>query len=113
MRDHEKGDMARTPGEVTISIQFARHLAPRFSQAGVTLSFEPAAAFEFSSLAEWPQEDCTGGVREGVVAGLRDQSGDLPCTRVVLKRVVWHEVDSSRRAFEMAARAAATASLTV
>jgi hypothetical protein len=105
--------MKRAPGEVAISLQYARHLGPRYAQAGISLRFEGGPAFSFSSIAEWPDEDCTAAVREGVESALIEHLGALPNVRVVLERVEWHEVDSSMNAFKQAARGAVLASLTV
>ncbi len=104
--------MRQAPGEVRVALHLARHLGPRYAQAGVTLRFEVGSAFTFTCEAEWPNVDCTEQVREGVEGALLEHLGKLPAARVVLESVQWHEIDSFPKAFVRAARAAVVASLT-
>ena len=104
--------MREAPGEVRVALHFARHLGPRYAQAGVTLRFEVDSTFSFASEAKWPDMDCTAQVREGVEGALLDHLGKLPAARVILETVEWHEIDSFPKAFAQAARAAVAASLT-
>ena len=105
--------MKKAPGEVTVSLQFARHLGPRYAQAAVTLTFSPAPEYSFESAVTWPDVDCTSFVKAGVEAAFTEMTGGLPHTRVVLTAMEWHTVDSSQKAFEQAAYGATVASLTV
>jgi hypothetical protein len=90
--------------------KFTRMLGPRGEFAVVHLSGEPAAAFGFCSLAEWPDAtcDCTDAVLEGILDELFavDFSHVTALVQFTLEKIEWHEVDSCASAFYYAARGA-------
>ncbi len=102
--------MSARLNQLAVSVQFSRHLGPRYSGAGVSLRFQLRA---FSSIATWPQEDLTAAVRAGVEEALVATCGALPAVHVVLESIVWNEVDSSRDAFRKAGQAATQAAFVV
>jgi hypothetical protein len=102
------------PGEVEISLSYARHLGPRLRQGGVTLRFGPSAEYCFESQVEWPKgADYGSAVRKAIEEALLRRVGALPNVRVVLAGIVWHDVDSSLEGFRRAAAAAAAAAFDV
>jgi len=94
----------RLPGEVELISHFSRHLGPRFESAGVRVQFHynqiPGVHFKAEPSEEY-RAAILRGLREGMALHFPEfpQSGSVWVTEVVE-----HEVDSSARAFYLAAR---------
>jgi hypothetical protein len=91
--------------------KFTRALGPRGHYAVVHLCGEPATAFAFSSVAEWPSPKCdyTVAVLDGILDELFavDLGHVAANAHFTLEKIEWHEVDSCAVAFYHAARGAA------
>jgi len=95
-----------TPGEVTVSFEYRRHVGPRYVHGSVTLQFAFSTGFQFKTQAIWPRgEDYTSAVERAVREVLANQ-GVLDCTSCTLVCIDWDEVASCAAGFEAAARAA-------
>jgi hypothetical protein len=76
----------------------------------VYLVGEPATAFSFTSIAEWPSPECD--YTEAVLEGILDElfAADLghvgARVQFTLEKIEWHNVDSSSVTFYHAARGA-------
>jgi hypothetical protein len=102
------------PAQVEVSFEFSRHMGPRFVHGGVTLSFDADKPYAFVSEATWPTPDnYESTIREAVEVVLIERQGGLERTRVLLKRIMWHEIDSCESGFRQAARAATLAAFEV
>ncbi len=98
------------PGYITVSFEYSRIAGPKRTHGGVTLSFEPAERYLFSSKAEWPSTDnYADTVRRAVEAVLLRKAGSLPAVRATLTAITWHDIDSCESGFQTAARIAAEA----
>lgn len=90
--------------------KFARPLGPRGQFAVVYLRGEPATAFAFASVAEWPTPKCdySNAVLDGILDELfaTDLAHVAANTRFTLERIEWHDVDSCAVAYYYAARGA-------
>jgi hypothetical protein len=90
--------------------KFTRALGPRGQFAVVHLRGEPATAFAFTSVAEWPSSKCdyTAAVLDGILDELFAVDLGQVAARVqfTLEKIEWHDVDSSAVAFYHAARGA-------
>lgn len=90
--------------------KFTRALGPRGQFAVVYLRGEPARAFAFTSVAEWPSPQCdyTVAVLDAILDELFAVDLGHVATHVqfTLERIEWHEVDSCATAFYHAARGA-------
>jgi hypothetical protein len=92
-------------GFVTVGFEYSRIVEPRAIQGGVTLTFKPAAAFEFTSTAAWPStDDFSSDVERGVRAALVEKGVDQ--TSCELMAVKSDNISSCRIGFETAARLA-------
>ena len=95
-----------SPGELEVYGFFSQHLGPRFQSAGLRLQFhynqEPGIHFKIQPNAEYA-ESILQGIRDGMALRFPSfpQSGSVWITEVTE-----HPVDSSRRAFYLAARMA-------
>jgi hypothetical protein len=95
-------------GFVTVGCEYSRIVGPRAIQGGVTLKFEPAGSFEFTSAAVWPTgDDFTRDDERGVRAALGDKGAEqTSCKLVALK---WDSISSCSLGFETASRLATLA----
>jgi hypothetical protein len=102
---------AKGPGQVEVTIEYFRHVGPRYVHGGLTLSFDSLQPYSFSSEASWPNaaDNYETNVRIAVEQKLVKRLGRLERTRVILKRISWDSVSSCQDGFERAARAAASA----
>jgi hypothetical protein len=94
----------------SVRFKFTRNLGPRGQFAVVHLRGEPAQAFAFSSVAEWPspEDDYTIAVLDGILDELfaADLGHVAAQVQFTLEKIEWHDVDSSAVAFYHAARGA-------
>jgi hypothetical protein len=94
----------------SVRFKFTRPLGPRGQFAVVYLCGEPAEAFAFTSVAEWPGPGCdyTVAVLDGILDELFAVDLGQVAARVqfTLEKIEWHDVDSSAVAFYHAARGA-------
>jgi hypothetical protein len=90
--------------------KFARATGPKGQFAVVYLRGEPARAFAFTSIAEWPspEGDYTVAVLDGILDELfAVDLGQVPAqVQFTLEKIEWHDVDSCAVAFYHAARGA-------
>jgi len=94
-------------GGIEVTLEFSRHLGPRYIHGAVTLQFDSHLPYAFVSSAVWPTSDnYETAIREAVEEVLLMRLGNLSKTRVVLKRVGWDDVNSCEAGFRRAARAA-------
>jgi hypothetical protein len=99
---------------IEVTLEFSRHLGPRYIHGAVTLQFDSHLPYAFVSTAVWPTSaNYETAIREAVEEVLLERLGDLSKTRVLLKRVGWNEVDSCESGFRSAARAATKAAFEV
>jgi len=85
-----------------------------FQHGGLTLRFDSMLPFEFVSQAEWPgAENYDGDIRMAVEETLMALQGHLEKTRVVLARIEWDRVSSSKIGFRRAAETATRAAFQV
>jgi hypothetical protein len=104
----------RSLGQVQITFECSRHLGPNFIHGGVTLVFDSLLPYAFASEVTWPTSDnYENAIREAVEGVLLEKLGNLNFTRVVLRKISWHKVDSCELGFRRAARAATLAALEV
>ncbi len=97
------------PGQIRISLEYRRHVGPRFVHGAVELNFDVHGAPGFSSKAVWPEGDnYEAAVREEVEKVLRERLADAP-PRVTLESISFDEVSSCEVGFRRAARAATLA----
>lgn len=95
------------PGFVTVGLEYSRVVGPRAIQGGVTLKFEPADSYKFTSTAVWPSpDDFTLDVERGVRTALSQQGTGADQTSCELVAVKWDKVNSCAVGFETAARLA-------
>ena len=106
-------ECSKGPGQIEVTLEYSRHVGPRFIHGGVTLSFDSLQPYSFASEATWPSDNYEQAVRESVEQTLIERHGVLERTRVVLKRVTWDKVSSCESGFARAARAAAIAAFEV
>jgi hypothetical protein len=100
----------KMPGLVEISVEYSRNVGPKHHHGGVTLSFDSAQPYSFSSEATWPAKDNYEAAIRGVVEReLLRRLGSLSRTRVVLRRITWDPVSSCQVGFEAATRGAIAA----
>ncbi len=103
-------EQAKGTGQVEVTIEYFRHVGPRYVHGGLTLSFDSLQPYSFASEASWPNGDnYEADVRIAVEQELISRLGSLERTRVILKRISWDSVSSCQVGFERAARAAASA----
>jgi|SRR5579884_1217857 len=94
----------------SVRFKFTRALGPRGQFAVVCLRGEPAQAFAFTSVAEWPSPECDYTI--AVLDGILDELFAIDLGHVAaqvhftLERIEWHDVDSCAIAFYHAARGA-------
>ena len=94
-------------GGIEVTLEFSRHLGPRYIHGAVTLQFDSHLSYEFVSTAIWPTSDnFENAIQEAVEEILLERLGHINETRVLLKRVGWNEVSSCEAGFRRAARAA-------
>lgn len=90
--------------------KFTRILGPKGQFAVVYLRGEPAGAFAFASVAEWPspESDYTTAVLDGILDEVFAVDLGHVAARVqfTLEKIEWHDVDSCATAFYHAARGA-------
>jgi hypothetical protein len=101
-------------GGIEITLEFFRHVGPRYFHGAVTLQFDSDLPYEFVSTAVWATSDnYENAIREGVEAVLLDRLGSLAKTRVLLKRIAWDDAASCEAGFRSAAIAATKAAFNV
>lgn len=97
------------PGQIRISLEYRRHVGPRFIHGAVDLNFDGLGSPGFFSKAAWPEGDNYGAaVCEEVEKVLRERLGDTPI-RVTLESISFDDVSSCEVGFRRAARAATLA----
>ena len=97
--------MKGSPGQVEISLEFERHLGPRFVHGGLKVSFDALQPYSFSSLATWPEgHNYEALVREAIEGVLRERLGSLDRVRVQLHSISWDPINSSTDGLQRAAR---------
>lgn len=102
--------MEKFRGEIEIGFRYSEHLGPRFDAAGVSLRLTTHDRYEFTSTAQWPEEDYSVAVERGVRDGLRESGYDPDLgVRVILEGVEYDRVNSSEHTFYVAAKCAAKA----
>ncbi|MGY3451799.1 hypothetical protein [Bradyrhizobium sp. USDA 4353] len=101
------------PGHVEITFEYTRHVGPTIVHGGVTLQFESARPYGFESIASWPGENHEQTIRDTVERVLVELQGHLDTTRVILKRIEWHDMYSAQVGFARAAAAATRAAFEV
>jgi len=106
-------DVTTKLGGVEVTLEYSRHVGPRLVHGAVTLNFDSSQPYAFVSHAAWPADNYETAVRDGVEGVLRERLGALEKTRVVLKRIVWDEVNSCEVGFKRAAEAATRAAFEV
>lgn len=105
--------MNKTPGQVTISFEYLRHLGPRYVHGAVCLRFDAFRPYSFRSDAKWPAKDNFElAVKEAVETALKKRLGSLKDVEVVLESVTFDPVHFSEVGFRNAARAATEAAFT-
>ena len=101
-------------GGIEVTLEFMRHVGPRYIHGGVTLQFDSNLPYAFSSNAVWPTSDnYEVAIREAVENVLLERLGNLDKTRVLLKGVTWDEVNSCEAGFRRAALVATKAAFEV
>jgi len=101
-------------GGIEVTLEFSRHMGPRYIHGAVTLQFDSHLPYAFVSTASWPAEDnYESAIREAVEEVLLERLGSLRMTRVLLKRIGWNEIDSCESGFRRAALAATKAAFEV
>jgi hypothetical protein len=101
-------------GGIEVTLEFFRHVGPRYIHGAVTLRFDSHLKYEFVSKAIWPTSDnYENAVREAVEQVLLERLGNLNKTRVELRRIAWDEVNSCEAGFRRAALAATKAAFEV
>src|SRR5690242_14973864 len=89
--------------ERSARFKFARSAGPRGQFAVVHLRGEPAPAFAFTSVAEWPTPECdyTVAVLDGILDELfAADVGHVPArVQFTLEKIEWDDVDSCAVAF--------------
>jgi hypothetical protein len=94
------------PGEITVQAHFRKHLGPRFMSAGVTIQFHtsktPGVHFK-TTVDEEYKESIVKGIRDGVSIRF---PGLLETRCIWITDVIEDPVESSNRAFYLAARCA-------
>jgi hypothetical protein len=101
-------------GGIEVTLEYSRHLGPRFIQGGVTLRFDSHLPYAFESAADWPtSNNFENAIREEVEKVLIERLGSLTMTRVLLKRVALDEVNSCEAGFRRAALAATRAAFEI
>jgi hypothetical protein len=106
--------MQDTPGQVEISLEFKRHVGPRYIHGAVQISFDSLQPYSFSSEAVWPQgaaHDLI--VQEAVEEVLLQRNGTLDRVRVVLRSVNRDPTNPSAEGFRRATLAATEAAFSV
>ena len=97
--------MKEALGQVEISLEFRRHLGPRFAHAGMKVSFDGLQPYSFSSFATWPEgHNYEALVRDAIEGVLRERLGSLDRVRVVLHSISWDPVNSTADGLRRAAR---------
>lgn len=98
------------PGQIRISLEYRRHVGPRFVHGAVELNFDALGPPGFFSRAAWPRgDDYEAAVREEVEQALRERLGDSTPVRVTLESITFDDVSSCEVGFRKAARAATLA----
>ena len=105
----------KSPGQIEVTFEYARHLGPRFIHGAVSLSFDGLRPYGFVSEVRWPDgSNYENAVRKAVETVLLERQGHLETTLVVLKKISWDEAAASCEAgFARAATAAAKAAFDV
>ena len=99
------------PSYASATCETHRNLGPRGIHGCVTLEFERASEFRFSSLVTWPQGDNYDSAVENAIREVLEeiQTGHTFACRLVSIR--WHPVDSCQSGFMFASRHATRAAL--
>ena len=106
--------MGATLGQVEVTLEFRRHVGPRFIHGAVTLSFDGSRPRSFTSTAVWPGSDnYEAVVREAVEGVIRERMGSLEWGDVILRSITFDRVHSSAEGFRRAARGATEAAFSV
>lgn len=95
------------PQYISATCETHRNVGPRGIHGCVTLEFERAPVFQFSSGAIWPASDNFDGAIERAVEEVLQQtslSHPLACRLLAVR---WHPIDSCESGFIFAARMAA------
>ncbi len=101
----------RRPLYVSATCESHRNVGPRGVHGCVTLEFEPASEFSFSSSANWPAGDNYDSIVE---AAVRETMSEMRLTRMYacrLTSIKWHDVDSCAKGFALVSRFAVFAAL--
>jgi hypothetical protein len=99
------------PSGTEISLEFRRHVGPRFIHGAVKLSFEASSKFIFISAVTWPDEQLDEVVAQAVREALGTAGPQHMLMQVTLKSIEWDEISSSASGFCRAAHAATIAAL--
>jgi hypothetical protein len=97
----------RAPSQIEIYGSFRRHLGPRFESAGIGLVFLSDENFGVDCIAECSDPLVVPAIRRGIEERVSELFSNLRHRfRVEVVKIDYHNVDSSARAFYLAARAA-------
>jgi hypothetical protein len=99
------------PAYASSTCETHRNAGPRGVHGCVTLEFERAPSFRFSSTVQWPSSDNYDSVVEhAVLEAIQKTRGEqsYACRLIAIK---WHPVDSCAAGFAFAARQATHAAL--
>lgn len=99
------------PAYASATCETHRNVGPRGIHGCVTLEFERASEFHFTSIVTWPEGD---NYELAVSNSIRDALNQLQSAHTFACRLVsisWHEVDSCEAGFAFAACQATHAAL--
>jgi hypothetical protein len=102
----------KRPNYASATCETHRNVGPKGIHGCVTLEFQRASEFQFSSMISWPTTDNYGSVVESAV---RETLVELQLQHAFACRLVsiaWHPQDSCAGGFAFAARQATRAALT-